>query len=146
MTLLERIGDWLAANARAVRDSPPLAGVVAGLWLFLVVLASGGNPLMAFLTVAPLVMLGMYAVDWVLGYLRGDGTETRQSSESAAPYEPADEEAAIARLRERYAAGDVDHAEFERRLDALVETESVARDDAGSQTRTRTLERREVNR
>lgn len=28
-------------------------------------------------------------------------------------------------LRERYAAGEIDHAEFERRLDRLLETENV---------------------
>jgi hypothetical protein len=146
MTLLERIGDWLAANARAVRDSPPLTGAVAGLWLFLVVLASGGNPLMAFLVAAPLVTLGMYAVDQVLGYLRDGGSEAEQSNAPATPYDPADEESAIARLRERDAAGDVDHAESDRRLDALLDTEGVSRDEAASPTRTRTLERREANR
>lgn len=35
------------------------------------------------------------------------------------------EDTALATLRERYAAGDIDEAEFERRLDALVETEDL---------------------
>jgi len=40
-----------------------------------------------------------------------------------------DEQTALARLRERYATGDIDEAEFERRVEHLLETESV--DDAG---------------
>ncbi|QCC48999.1 SHOCT domain-containing protein [Halobellus limi] len=42
----------------------------------------------------------------------------------------APDERPIRRLRSRYAAGEIDHAEFERRLEALVETERLS--DEGS--------------
>ncbi len=39
-------------------------------------------------------------------------------------------EDALATLRERYARGDIDEAEFERRVERLLETESVDRAEA----------------
>jgi uncharacterized membrane protein len=53
--------------------------------------------------------------------------ESRQQAESpvASPPAGADEEA-LATLRRRYAAGEIDEVEFEHRVERLIETESVA--------------------
>ena len=59
-----------------------------------------------------------------------DGEWARASDGSG--YEPVDDESAIERLRERYAAGDLSDEEFERRLARLVETEDLL---DGSQSR-----------
>jgi len=40
--------------------------------------------------------------------------------------EPAEQEAALATLRERYARGELTEAEFERKVERLLETETVA--------------------
>jgi uncharacterized membrane protein len=53
--------------------------------------------------------------------------ESRQKSASTAPSPPAGaDEEALATLRRRYAAGEIDEGEFERRVERLLETESVA--------------------
>ena len=44
---------------------------------------------------------------------------------------------AIAALRNRYATGEIDHAEFERRLDRLLETEDVGADAEPADLRSR---------
>jgi uncharacterized membrane protein len=55
------------------------------------------------------------------------GGETDQQAHGSA----AGEDTALATLRERYAAGDIDEEEFERRLDALLETEDLTAESAG---------------
>lgn len=53
-------------------------------------------------------------------------------------------EDSLATLRERYATGEIDEAEFERRLDRLLETEELAdRVDAGGGDRRGSRDRRE---
>lgn len=54
--------------------------------------------------------------------------ETRSGeSRSGEPIDmESDEQAALAALRDRYARGEIDEAEFERRVERLLETESVA--------------------
>jgi len=47
------------------------------------------------------------------------------SSESDESTEEVDESAALETLRERYARGEIDELEYERRLEDLLETESV---------------------
>lgn len=55
----------------------------------------------------------------------------------------ADEDRSVALLRERFARGEIDQAEFEQRLDRLVETEDATvdrRPDAGSVQRDQTAD------
>lgn len=52
--------------------------------------------------------------------------ESRESGEDSETDEEVDEQqAALATLRDRYANGEIDEAEFERRVERLLETESV---------------------
>lgn len=54
-----------------------------------------------------------------------------RAAEDPAPSDPVD------RLRERYAEGDIDEAEFERRLDALLDTEDADAETARERLRER---------
>ena len=135
--VLERFGSVLSREARAAARSPPLLGVVTGTWLMLIALMMGLEAHLAvvwFLVVAPSVMALAYGGRRVLRRVRGDpdddGEWARASDGSG--YEPVDDESAIERLRERYAAGDLSDEEFERRLARLVETEDLL---DGSQSR-----------
>lgn len=47
------------------------------------------------------------------------------STEEDATVETSDEQTALERLRERYAQGEIDETEFERRVERLLETESL---------------------
>ncbi|QZP38944.1 SHOCT domain-containing protein [Halobaculum magnesiiphilum] len=51
--------------------------------------------------------------------------------------DPTDERNPVDRLRERYAEGDIDEAEFERRLDLLLETEDADAETARERVRNR---------
>ncbi|ELZ79299.1 SHOCT domain-containing protein [Haloferax sp. Atlit-6N] len=138
--VLERFGSALSREARAVARSPPLLGVVTGVWMMLIALMMGLEVHLAvvwFLAVAPSTAVVAYGGRRVLRRFRGDRGESDGEDEWArradrGTYDPVDDESAIERLRERYAAGDLSDEEFERRLDKLVETESYV---AGSQSR-----------
>ncbi|RDZ45123.1 hypothetical protein C5B91_07650 [Haloferax sp. Atlit-10N] len=134
--VLERFGSALSLEARVVARSPPLLGVVTGVWILLIALMAGLEAHLAvvwFLAVAPSTAVVAYGGRRVLRRFRDDSggeDEWTQTADGAA-YDPVDDESAIERLRERYAAGDLSDEEFERRLDKLVETESYV---AGSQS------------
>lgn len=64
--------------------------------------------------------------------------ERRRERESGEA-EPSETESALETLRQRYATGEIDEAEFERRVDALLGTETVA--DAESYVRDARRER-----
>ncbi|ADQ66078.1 hypothetical protein C499_10194 [Halogeometricum borinquense DSM 11551] len=158
-TLLERIGRWLSVNARAVWNSPPLTGLVVGLWMVLLSFNSASDPVSTFLTVTPTVMLLSYAVHRLTGPSGDEESKTTDSHRAAhretsrrrtatqgqesASYEPTEDETAIARLRERYAAGEIGDEEFERRLDALLQTEDLT-GDKSDRARTRVLDHNEA--
>lgn len=100
-------------------------------------LVNGGSPLSAFvgffIVGAVLALAFSYATDAVeRGRERGESDEV--------PGEKTDADDALARLRERYAAGHIDEAEFERRVERLLETESYD-DLAADRERTRVRER-----
>ncbi|WP_148416502.1 SHOCT domain-containing protein [Haloferax sp. KTX1] len=141
--VLERFGSVLSREARVVARNPPLLGAVTGAWLMLIALMMGLEAHLAvvwFLVVAPAVTALAYGGRRVLRRVRGEsnGEWTRASDGSG--YDPVDDESAIERLRERYAAGDLSDEEFERRLARLVETEDLV---AGSRSRTRATDESE---
>lgn len=146
MTVLQRLGTRLSAYVSAVARSPPLFGLVVGLWLAVLSAFTLANPLTTFLVTAPTAMLCWYGVLYAADRLRGTDAEragvvgsnaapTREDASTHGPLgglfgqesgaDAPDEERAIRRLRTRYAEGEIDHEEFERRLDALVETEGL---------------------
>ncbi|SFG63318.1 protein of unknown function [Halopelagius inordinatus] len=122
MTALHDAGEWFSRQAETLKDNPALLGFVVALWMTTLVLVSGGNPVLAFLVLVPVLTATGYAIDGVVRRIFGDGSDAERSAERE--YEAEDEERAIERLRSRYAAGEIDHDEFERRLERLVETES----------------------
>ncbi|MFA1609889.1 SHOCT domain-containing protein [Halobellus rubicundus] len=146
MTVLHRLGTRLSAYVAAVARSPPLFGLVVGLWIAVLSAFTLANPLIAFLVTAPTAMLFWYGVLYASDRLRGtDAGESTPLASADTQRSEADsasgrlgglfggddrddaptEERAIQRLRTRYAEGEIDHEEFERRLEALVETEGL---------------------
>jgi uncharacterized membrane protein len=59
----------------------------------------------------------------------GTTNETTQTTQTSAPDDP------VERLRQRYANGEIDEVEFERRLDALLETEGTDAETARDRLR-----------
>ena len=88
------------------------------------------------ITLAVLGLLVLGTV-WLASLLRED------SSDEASEYEPtAGERDPQSRLQERYVAGELTEAEFERELDRLMGTDGAAGRDSGvDPTRSRDLER-----
>ncbi|ELZ79417.1 SHOCT domain-containing protein [Haloferax larsenii] len=128
---LERIGALLSKEAGAVARSPPLFGLVTGFWLMLAILIVSANAQLAltiFFFATPAAMLVAYAGRRIRRRVLGEeSSENYQQTRRQEPtrYDPVDDESAIEVLRERYAAGELSDEEFERRLNALVETEAV---------------------
>ncbi|WP_203229192.1 SHOCT domain-containing protein [Halobellus captivus] len=157
MTVLHRLGTRLSEYVSAVARSPPLFGLVVGVWLAVLTMFTATNPVTAFLVVAPATMILWYGVLYAAGRLRrqadepnrfersADGAASRTLGRSNGLFglrgddDPVDERP-IQRLRTRYAEGDIDHAEFERRLEALVETEDLL-DTESDEVATRQIER-----
>ncbi|WP_049922629.1 SHOCT domain-containing protein [Halopiger djelfimassiliensis] len=77
------------------------------------------NPGVAIVLVIFAFIFGGELLEYVTTEL-ADEPPDRLDDEAATADDP------LARLRNRYADGELSHAEFERRLEALVETETVA--------------------
>lgn len=113
-------------KASACGDSPLMA-VVPGV-------ISAGTLLVAFTLLA--AGFEHFWITFVLGFgvvlpvamgvarHRQDSPRGRESTVSGSMNATPEEDAALARLRQRYARGEVSDTEFERRLERLIETES----------------------
>lgn len=131
---------------RVEGNATGIAGaVVTGLWL--VALFAGWEwwlPLMLFgyLVVLPLVSYLTDGSDELDDWDRGWGTEREREDGSARGGHPADgrpdgADDALATLRDRYARGELTDEQFERKLERLLDTETLEDADARARARDR---------
>jgi uncharacterized membrane protein len=130
---------WWDGSLAASDD--PVVGAVA-----LLVLGAGlgslfGLPVLNAIDFWVIFAIGYAVVVPLSALLRGRGTDSadRTRESSAGARETSDDiDAALDRLRDRYASGELSEAEFERKLEALLETETPedARERLGRRTDT----------
>ncbi|MDJ1431001.1 SHOCT domain-containing protein [Halostagnicola sp. A-GB9-2] len=123
--------------------------IVTGLWLGLMFAGIGGNLWLAVLLVGYIVVVPLVALlfgdeadkaewwddwwgdesweEWWSGETdSNDGTPTQQGSQSGRETSTGqDNREALETLRSRYAAGELTDAQFERKLERLLETETL---------------------
>jgi len=87
----------------------------------------GGSLLFASPNIAwywlPFALLVVAGAAWVFGD-RESASQTRSSESN--PGTSADKEQALGTLKQQYAVGEIDDAEFENRLETLLENDSIA--------------------
>ncbi|WP_396611450.1 SHOCT domain-containing protein [Haloferax sp. S1W] len=110
-----------------VYEHPLQFGVGLGALLAVVALANGGYVASTFIWFSAIgCVLGVaysYAVDFVVG--RQQEPDRRVIPESQHASAEPDAARSLHALRERYANGELTEAQFERKLDHLLETETV---------------------
>lgn len=102
---------WLGLSITAVLVAPTFLVPGIPLWVGLV----------SVLTLAPVVLVGTYGTFFLYRWIRG--AVGREPSTATAVEESRARERPIDRLRERYAAGEIDEETFERAVERLLETE-----------------------
>lgn len=131
----------IEAGGRRVLASPLWVGLAISALLvvptFLVPSVPLWVALVSLVTLTPLVLLGTYAIHHLYRWATGAGGNEGVSENGN--YE-ADDESPIALLRRRYATGEIDESTFERKLDRLLETESM--EEAVARTELEPLEER----
>lgn len=120
---------------RTARNASGIAAVfVTGTWLALLILNFPSASSNLWLAV---MLFGYIAVVPVVSMLFGEDETTEPDRSPAATDES--EEDALERLRRRYAEGELTDEQFERKLDRLLETETLEDvEDARRQTETET--------
>ncbi|ELY57830.1 SHOCT domain-containing protein [Natronococcus jeotgali] len=108
---------------------------VTGLWLALLFLPGGDGlwlPVLLFGYVAVVPLVALLFGDeadrrewWDGWWSTSSSTEEAQSDADAASSTPTDGRDALETLRDRYAAGELTDDQFERKLDRLLETETL---------------------
>jgi len=115
----------IEAGGRWVLRSPLWTGLAVTLFFVLPTLVIPGVPLwvsaMLAVTLGPPIIVGLYVIYGLYRRLFGSTDDARESTETE-PVDPID------RLKHRYARGEIDESTFERRLEALVETETLTRE------------------
>jgi hypothetical protein len=99
--------EWIVVSVIAVLVLGVAHIAGAGFWLALVA---------AFVAIPA----GFRGIEWY-----GSRSDDEDSGEQADGERTDDEQTPLARLRERYTNGEIDEAEFERRVEHLLETESL---------------------
>lgn len=121
MTLESRI----EARGRQLLTSPLWLGLSITAVLVAPIFLVPGIPLWVgafwLVTVTPTILLGTYATFALYRWLRG--AVGRDAPTATATENPRARERPIDRLRERYAAGEIDEETFERTVERLLETE-----------------------
>ena len=117
----------IEAGGRWVLRSPLWTGLAVTLFFVLPTLVIPGVPLwvstMLAVMLGPPIIVGLYVIYGLYRRLFGSTDDTREPTET----EPVDADP-IDRLKHRYARGEIDESTFERRLEALVETETLTRE------------------
>jgi hypothetical protein len=128
---LTALHDW-------IRASPYRTGFALSVFVALFVASTGASLLSVpavFLGSLPGTVLLAFAHEVALRRVRGDDAARLRRSDGASrpssvsvpeDASPDEIDGAMARLRERYAAGEIDEDEFERKVDRLLATESPA--------------------
>jgi len=116
----------IEACGRWVLRSPLWTGVAVTLFFVLPTLVIPGIPLWVSTALAvilgPPIIGGLYVLYGI--YRRLVGAPTTDPEPPDAPADPID------RLKHRYARGEIDESTFERRLETLIETDTLAQESA----------------
>ncbi|MFO7834775.1 MAG: SHOCT domain-containing protein [Halohasta sp.] len=112
----------IEAGGRWVLRSPLWTGLAVTLFFVLPTLVIPGVPLWVSaalaVTLGPPIIVGLYVIYGLYRRLFGATNEDPEPADE--PVDPVD------RLKDRYARGEIDESTFERRLEALIETERLA--------------------
>ncbi len=128
----------VVAAGRRIAASPLWTGLAVTLFFVLPTVVIPSVPLWVSavfaLLIGPPIVLGCFLLYGLVRRLRRavGSDETPQEAESVD-----DETDPLARLKTRYANGEIDEATFERRLEAVIETESVDNDIESTRERIR---------
>ena len=105
-----------------VRLSTPALAIAAVALLGTFVALAAIEPVIAIL----IVIFGFVFGDNLLRYVSVSTGDDEPTADDELPAAAGDSEDALERLRVRYADGELSDAEFERRLEVLLETETIA--------------------
>jgi uncharacterized membrane protein len=109
-------------------DDPARAGIALGIAFVVLVMYGAGSAsaaVSALLVLVPLGLIATYVIRYgVAGVTDSGGDGPRTTDREAADRQVRD---GLDRLRDRYAAGELDEAQFERKLETLLETDQPER-------------------
>lgn len=108
---VEQLSESIESYLSILVASPVLLSLVLGSWVAVLQLLTDGSPVVAFALMVPAVFVVQYSVKFV--------------AESA--FEDTTTVSSVERLKRRYAAGEITHAEFEQRADRLLSVETAVR-------------------
>ena len=113
----------MAENRSLTREITPAVAVVIGALLATFVALAVIEPSVAIIVA---IFAFIFGGDLLRELAAALGTDERESVSQDEPMTAVNGEDALERLRTRYANGELSESEFERRLEVLLETETVA--------------------